>query len=709
MRAPERNLLSHLGAMAALIGALLFLAGPVMANPRVLVGHLAPFADSIDNTSVTVRVNGANVLENFKFGQTTGDYVDLPAAGTYQIDIVPTGSQDPAITATVDLAAFTDYTALAVGDGVNQPLQLRLLSDDNAVPSVGTGKVRVGHFAPFASDIDATRVSIRDANNNVVGGLADVPYDTVSGYLEVPAATYDLKIATVDGSTTLLDLPPFNLGDGDLVNLFAAGDAANIAVTAVAVPVMPVTRVLVGHLAPFAATAAETSVSIRLNGTTVLEDVRFGEFSNYLRIAAPGDYTVDVVPTGSDSPAITATLSLAAATDYSVLAIGDGGNQPLELFPLMDDNSSPAAGNVRVRIGHLAPFAADLNATRVSIRDAAGNVVGGLADVPYRVVSDYLQLPAGTYDIKVSSVDGATTFIDPLPVSLTPGTVASLYANGGANGQPLGVLASPGGALPLRNLLDPPAPYLQTATQPSSRAVQIEQPATAFVMVMNTGNADGSDCSIAPNELLPVDFSFAPVDAVTGVVNGPADIPFDLDSGESQPFVVGLTPSDAFASTRITFNVRCAQGEAAAILSGVNTLLLTASSTPLADVVTLAATLSGDHIVTIPGPDQSSAFAVAAVNVGGAADTVTVMPHDGGAGLPLELSICATDAEGQCLAVPSPNVMSMLEVNATASYAIFATALGEIEFDPANKRIFVEVVTSSGIMTGEVSVAVRTR
>ena len=42
--------------------------------------------------------------------------------------------------------------------------------------------------------------------------------------------------------------------------------------------------------------------------------------------------------------AISASLDLANNTDYTVLAVGDGGNQPLALLPLVDDNRAPPAG-----------------------------------------------------------------------------------------------------------------------------------------------------------------------------------------------------------------------------------------------------------------------------------------------------------------------------------------------------------------------------
>jgi hypothetical protein len=155
---------------------------------RLAVAHLAPFSDS--NTSVTITVDGNPLLTDFSFGDTT-DYLELPA-GSYQVDIIPTGSITPAISSMVMLAAGTDYTAAAIGDGVNQPLELFALEDDNTPPGPGLAHLRVVHAAPFAADLGDTEVDIRTADGDLVAGLSNVPYKGFSGFIPLPIGIYDL-------------------------------------------------------------------------------------------------------------------------------------------------------------------------------------------------------------------------------------------------------------------------------------------------------------------------------------------------------------------------------------------------------------------------------------------------------------------------------------------------------------------------------------
>ena len=209
-------------------------------------------------------------------------------------------------------------------------------------------------------------------------------------------------------------------------------------------------RVSVAHFAPFAEDIENTSVSVVLNGSVALLDVKYKDFTAYIPLEA-GDYTIDIIPTGSDTVAITNTFTLEDGKDYTVYASGNGTLQDLELVALADDNTAPAMGNVKVRVVHAAPFGPTSESTEVSIRTAGGDLVAGLQGVPYGGFSGYLELPEGTYDLKVASNNGQVNYIDPLPVPLASGTIATLFAVGDIITQDLSIIATPIAELPLRD------------------------------------------------------------------------------------------------------------------------------------------------------------------------------------------------------------------------------------------------------------------
>lgn len=221
-----------LGCIAA--GSLLA-TQPALAVARVAVLHLAPFASDIDDTAVDIVINGTVTFESVKFKDFV-NYVELDA-GDYTIDIVPVGATEPAITRMFTLSDGVDYSVFAIGNGVTQDLELAALVDDNTATMMGNVAVRVVHAAPFAADLAATEVSIRTAGGDVVNGLVGVPYKVDSGFFEIPADTYDLKVASNDGSVNYIDPLPAALPQGAHVTIYAIGDGINQPLGIIAFPV----------------------------------------------------------------------------------------------------------------------------------------------------------------------------------------------------------------------------------------------------------------------------------------------------------------------------------------------------------------------------------------------------------------------------------------------------------------------------------------
>jgi len=217
-------------------GALLLASQSALADARVAVAHFASFADTRDATAVNILVNGNTFLEGVKFGDFTSEYTALPA-GTYTIDIVPVGATEPALTGDFTLEDDMSYTVYAQGNGVTQDLELQALVDNVDMPMEGNLNIRIVHAAPFAADLAATEVSIRTADGMVVNELVGVPYGANSGFFQIPAGTYDLKVASNDGSVNYIDILPAELPAGADVTVFAAGDGSNLDLAVFALPV----------------------------------------------------------------------------------------------------------------------------------------------------------------------------------------------------------------------------------------------------------------------------------------------------------------------------------------------------------------------------------------------------------------------------------------------------------------------------------------
>jgi len=250
------------------------------------------------------------------------------------------------------------------------------------------------------------------------------------------------------------------------------------------------------------------------------------------------------------------------------------------------------------------------------------------------------------------------------------------------------------------------APALAAAILPSSRSVKIGTSATVFATVINTGTDNAIGCRITPINTMPAAFAARTADETNAIVGTP---PVDIPIGTSQSFVLALKPTGAITPVDVQFSFDCANSEPAPIIPGLNTVLFSAASAAVPDVVALAATDSGDGVVTLLGETGMAAFAVATVNVG-AAGSITVSADTGPTVLPVKTSVCRTEPEtGACMHTPAPTVTTTVAANATPTFAVFVMGSGTVPFNPATNRVFVRFKDTPGATRGATSVAIRTQ
>ena len=254
------------------------------------------------------------------------------------------------------------------------------------------------------------------------------------------------------------------------------------------------------------------------------------------------------------------------------------------------------------------------------------------------------------------------------------------------------------------------APTIVAAVLPASRSVSVGTPATAFATIINTGPDTATSCRIVPAMALPTPttFMYQATDPATNAVIGTPNTPIDIASGKAQSFVVTLTATGVMRPDEFRLFFLCSNRAAALIAAGLNTLLFSASVTPVPDIVALAATLNNDGIVNIPGTTGTGAFAVATVNVG-ATGSITASADTGNASLPVNIFLRQTDpAIGQCISTIGNSVTTQINANATPTFGIFVQGGGNVPFDPAGNRIFVRFKDAGGVTRGSTSVALQT-
>jgi hypothetical protein len=247
------------------------------------------------------------------------------------------------------------------------------------------------------------------------------------------------------------------------------------------------------------------------------------------------------------------------------------------------------------------------------------------------------------------------------------------------------------------------------ALLPSSRSVQVGTAATVFGTMINTGQSIAAACSITLPTGIPATFQYQTTDPATNQVTGLPNTAVTIAPGAAQSFILAITPTAPFPPTDVQFSFDCANSDPAPVNTGLNTLLLSASNTPVPDIVALAATTTNDGIVNVPGTTGTGAFAVATVNVG-ASGSITASADTGIASLLVNIFLCQTDpGTGQCISTVDTSVTTTINANATPTFGIFVQGNGNVPFDPATNRIFVRFKDGGGVTRGSTSVAVRTQ
>ena len=248
---------------------------------------------------------------------------------------------------------------------------------------------------------------------------------------------------------------------------------------------------------------------------------------------------------------------------------------------------------------------------------------------------------------------------------------------------------------------------IAAAILPDSRSAVVGSPVTIFASIVSLG--DAQDCSISPISNPGFEFHYQTTSSATNGLTGTIDTPADIPDGGAQSFVLSFTPTQTFDQMMITFDFSCTNASSAPI-SSVNTLLLSGSTEPVADVIAVAAVASNDGTVGFVADNNPAAFAVAAINVG-AEDTVMVDLQKPSALDRLTVRGCRTDSAGLCTDPPSPSPLPFQSTLGAvpATFSFFVNTLDWIRFDPAVNRLRVVFEDGDSVVRGSTSLAARAR
>lgn len=304
------------------------------ANVRVRVAHLAAAAPEVKVyvTAPDADLASSTALGSFAFKDTLGA-VEVPA-GDYQIRVTLADDTVVFDSGAVALAAGKDLLVGAVPNVAtgSSPIQLVVFDGDDVIvinDKNAGANLRVVHASADAPAVDVL------ANDSTTPAIADLAFNEATNYLNLPADTYNFKVAPTGTTTPVVINSDVPLASGTEYTLLAVGALANIEpllltdnnrkVATEAKVRLVHASTLAGHVDIYVV-AANASI---VDATPAFSDVPFKAETGYVSLAA-GSYDVIIAPAGTKTEAIKATLTFANNTVYTAVA-RDGVNLTLPL------------------------------------------------------------------------------------------------------------------------------------------------------------------------------------------------------------------------------------------------------------------------------------------------------------------------------------------------------------------------------------------
>ncbi len=293
--------------------------------------------------------------------------------------------------------------------------------------------VRFVHAVP-----DAPNVNVAGATSVLAGDLA---FGEATSLLTLQPGTVNVRVDGIvpGGEVTVIGPVDLTLESDTVYSVVALGQvspgsplpigALVLAEPRTEIPAGQV-RVQVVHAAPqvMEVDVHVTAPDTELSSETVLGSFGFGEDLGPVDVAA-GVYRIRVTPAGTTTPVVfdSGEVELPAGAGLLVVAVENTGPQgaPVSLlvsdgvgsFPILDVDT-PA----EVRVIHASSEAPPVN---VYVDDALV-----LEDVPFTAFSDYIPLPAGTYNVVVTPADNPGVSVIDVDLTVEAGVQYSVYAAG---------------------------------------------------------------------------------------------------------------------------------------------------------------------------------------------------------------------------------------------------------------------------------------
>jgi hypothetical protein len=332
-----------------------------------------------DIQSADLYIGGNKQFSSLATG-VLANYVTLDA-NSYAINVASAGNSTALFTSSYSLAKDQHYTAVVWGP--QSSLHVSTLPEDEDSANIASGNTRVRMFNA-TTETGALDVYLTASGADL---SATTPTQTVSGgqlsgYHEIPAGTYELRVTGVGNSADIrLDIPAITLGASQFASLVFTAGSGGVLVNGTQIVQQGAATVLANTKARVRVIASVDLgglVNANIGGAVLASGLRSPAIGNYSLVDAGN--TVPTVVTVGSTDVINGTLAFSAGADYTILAYGTTA-APLHSLPITDDNRlplSPSRTKIRLinAVGGSDPLTLLVDNSVIS---ASSNVLAGTA------------------------------------------------------------------------------------------------------------------------------------------------------------------------------------------------------------------------------------------------------------------------------------------------------------------------------------------
>lgn len=408
---------------------------PVLADPQVRVVHA-----SADAPTVNILANGAvlNGLSGVDYQQASGLF--SVGAAEYELAVeanTPAGGAQ-VLSLTASLEGEMVYNVIAAGSVAAGNLEALVVANQQSEVTAGNARVQVVHAARNAPTVDIY-VTAPDAALDAAQPLVTLGYSENTGYVEVPAGDYRVRVTAVGSKVVAYDSGTLPLGDG--------ADLLVAATTNVATGTSPISLLIndgtntsvaldadsPAHIRAIHGVADAPAVDVVANNALVLFDgAPFLGVTGYAAVPAD-DYLIDIRADADESivPIDDAPVTLEAGVFYTALANNSLANIDLDLIVDMPRSIATAA---QVRIFHASEATPAVDIYVTADGDIA-DVEPAFSNVMYMTAAlaetGYVELAAGSYVVTVTPTGTKDAAIETGVLNLEAGNIYTAFAVNG--------------------------------------------------------------------------------------------------------------------------------------------------------------------------------------------------------------------------------------------------------------------------------------